>query len=224
MMTAAPQALPLARVTSVSTASAPATPRRPSRTARSGTPCRVSRTDADSVCRRHCHHNSASKIAAIRTKIQLSVGQVVLAIMDLPRYRHQTLADLMHVVLDPLMRDRVAIAYSQPKDAPDGNEPSVAGIAIWASVSDAVDAKITEQVKAGVFPVRLTNEDWVSGDTVWLLDVIAGDRKQATAVLANFKQVSGERLVKVHPIVARSVEAGALARMRMGGKHDTNSR
>ncbi len=160
--------------------------------------------------------SSAAKIDAIRTKIQLSVGQVVLAIMDLPRYRHQTLADLMHVVLDPLMRDRVAIAYTQPKDAPPGSEPSVAGIAIWASVSDAVDAKLTEQVKAGVFPVRLSNEDWVSGESVWLLDVIAADRKQATAVLANFKQLSGDKPVKVHPIVARSVEAGVLDKMRVG--------
>ena len=157
----------------------------------------------------------AAKIDAIRTKIQLSVGQVVLAIMDLPRYKHHTLADLMHVVLDPLMRDRVAIAYSQPKDAVAGSEPSVAGIAIWASVSDAVDAKITEQVKAGVFPVRLANEDWVSGEIVWLLDVIAADRKQATAVLANFRQLSGERQVKVHPIVARSVETEILERMRV---------
>jgi hemolysin-activating ACP:hemolysin acyltransferase len=52
-----------------------------------------------------------------------------------------------------------------------------------------VDAKITEQVKAGVFPVRLANEDWTSGDKVWLLDVIAGDRKAATAVLANFRRL-----------------------------------
>ena len=157
----------------------------------------------------------AAKISEIRTKIQLSVGQVVLAIMDLPRYRHQTLADLMHVVLDPLMRDRVAIAYAQPKDVAVGSEPSVAGIAIWASVSDAVDAKLTEQVKAGVFPVRLANDDWVSGDTVWLLDVIAADRKQATAVLSNFKQLSGDRFVKVHPIVARSVETAVLEKMRV---------
>jgi cytolysin-activating lysine-acyltransferase len=157
----------------------------------------------------------AAKIDAIRTKIQLSVGQVVLAIMDLPRYRHQTLADLMHVVLDPLMRDRVAIAYTQPKGAPEGSEPSVAGIAIWASVSDAVDTKLTEQVRAGVFPVRLSNEDWVSGETIWLLDVIAADKKQATSVLANFKQLSGDKPVKVHPIVARSVEAGVLDRMRV---------
>jgi len=32
---------------------------------------------------------------------------------------------------------------------------------------------------------------------VWLLDVIAGDRKAATAVLANFRQLSGERAVKI---------------------------
>ncbi len=157
----------------------------------------------------------AAKIDTTAKKIQLSVGQVVLAIMDLPRYRHQTLADLMHVVLDPLMRDRVAIAYTQSKDAPAGSEPSVAGIAIWASVSDAVDAKLTEQVKAGVFPVRLSNEDWVSGETIWLLDVIAADKKQATAVLANFKQLSGDSHVKVHPIVTRSVEAGVLDKMRV---------
>ncbi|MEO9131458.1 MAG: toxin-activating lysine-acyltransferase [Sphingomonas sp.] len=156
-----------------------------------------------------------AKIAALRTKIQLSVGQVVLAIMNLPRYRHQSLADLLHVVLDPLMRDRVAIAYSRTEGKPEGDEQSVAGIAIWASVSDAVDAKITEQVKAGVFPVRMANEDWVSGETLWLLDVIAGDRKQATAVLANFRQLSGERPVKIHPIVARSVDPAVLEKMRV---------
>src|SRR5690242_7737076 len=52
-----------------------------------------------------------------------------------------------------------------------------------------------------------------SGDTVWLLDVIAGDRKAATAVLANFRQLSGERAVKIHPIVARLVEEEVLAKL-----------
>ena len=77
-----------------------------------------------------------------------------------------------------------------------------------------MDAKITEQVKAGVFPVRLASEDWASGDRVWLLDVIAGDRKAATAVLANFRQLSGEREVKIHPIVGRLVDAEILQKLR----------
>jgi hypothetical protein len=112
-----------------------------------------------------------------------------------------------------MMRDRLAIAHRTVDGKPQGEE-DVAGIAIWASVSDSVDAKITEQVKAGVFPVRLANEDWVSGDKVWLLDVIAGDRKAATAVLANFRQLSGERAVKIHPLVARLMDAEILEKMK----------
>ena len=89
--------------------------------------------------------------------------------MNLPRYRHQTLGDLTHLVLDPMMRDRISIARRGVEGQPPVDD-DIAGIAIWASVSDSVDAKITEQVKAGVFPVRLANEDWVSGDKVWLPD------------------------------------------------------
>ena len=154
-----------------------------------------------------------AKIAELRTRVRLNMGQVVLAMMNLPRYRHQALGDLTHLVLDPMMRDRIAIAHRTLDGKPLG-EDDIAGIAIWASVSDAVDAKITEQVKAGVFPVRLASEDWASGDTVWLLDVIAGDRKAATAVLANFRQLSRERDVKIHPIVARLVDAEILDKMK----------
>jgi len=154
-----------------------------------------------------------AKLAELRNRVRLNMGQVVLAMMNLPRYRHQALADLTHLVLDPMMRDRMAIARrgveGQPPDQDD-----VAGIAIWASVSEAVDAKITEQVKAGVFPVRLASEDWASGDTVWLLDVIAGDRKAATAVLANFRQLSGERAVKIHPLVGRLIDQDVLEKMK----------
>ena len=155
-----------------------------------------------------------TKLAELRGRVQLSTGQAVLAMMNLPRYRHQTLADLTHLVLDPLIRDRVAFARRTVDGKPLGGDEDVAGIAIWASVSDAVDAKITEQAKAGVFPVRLGNEDWASGDTVWLLDVIAGDRKAATAVLANFRQVAGERPVKIHPIVARLIDPDVLKKLK----------
>ena len=73
--------------------------------------------------------------------------------------------------------------------------------------------KITEQVKAGAFPVRLGSDDWVSGNTVWLLDVIAADRQQATSVLANFRQLAGERSVKIHPIVGRLIDPDVLAKL-----------
>src|SRR4028119_265441 len=74
-----------------------------------------------------------NRIAALRSHVRESFGKVVMAMMMLPRYRHQSLADLQHLVLEPLMRDRIALAY------PGGSESSaasdVAGMAIWASVS-----------------------------------------------------------------------------------------
>jgi hemolysin-activating ACP:hemolysin acyltransferase len=158
-----------------------------------------------------------ARIAELRNRVQLNTGQIVLAMMNLPRYRHQTLGDLTHLVLDPMMRDRISIARRGVEGQPP-DDHDVAGIAIWASVSKAVDAKIVEQVKAGLFPVRLANEDWASGDTVWLLDVIAGDRKAATAVLTNFRQLSGERPVKMHPLVARMIDPAVLEKLQ-GNQH-----
>jgi hemolysin-activating ACP:hemolysin acyltransferase len=162
-----------------------------------------------------------AQIGALRSKIHTSVGQVVLTMMNLPRYRHQTLADLGHVLVDPLLRDRLAIAH-RSVTAEDGSvtadEDNVAGIAIWASVSAEVDARIAEQVKAGVFPVRLGADDWASGENVWLLDVIAADRQAATSVLANFRQVAGDKQIKVHPIVGRLIDPAVLERLRAGSE------
>ena len=103
----------------------------------------------------------AAKIAAIRVKLHETFGKVTLAMMTVPRYRNLSLSDLGSLVLDPLMRDRVAIA-SPAKDGA-AQEGSLSGIAIWASVSEEVDAKIREQIKAGTFPIRLKAEDWNSG-------------------------------------------------------------
>jgi hemolysin-activating ACP:hemolysin acyltransferase len=149
----------------------------------------------------------------MRSRLQSTIGQIALAMSIAPRYRHQSLADLQPLVLDPLMRDRIAIASA--KDSPEAEEASVplAGIAIWASVSDEVDAKIREQIKTGTFPVRLQPEDWASGNHYWLLDVIAPSQKMATSVLANFRQVVKQGDVRIHPIVARMVDLELLKKM-----------
>ena len=51
-----------------------------------------------------------TRIASLRSHVRESFGKVVMAMMMLPRYRQQTLADLQHLVLEPLIRDRIAIA------------------------------------------------------------------------------------------------------------------
>lgn len=157
----------------------------------------------------------ARKVAAVRAQVRESFGNVAMAMMLLPRYKHQTLSDLQHLLLDPLLRDRVAIAY--PKQLKSGETHNhladVAGMAIWASVSEEVDGKIRDQIKAGIFPLRLQGDDWVSGDINWLIDIIAPDRKATANVIANFRQVVKEGNVRLHPIVTRLVDQEALEKM-----------
>ena len=119
----------------------------------------------------------------------------------LPRYKNLSISELHSVLLNPLIRDRVAIASrkapekSQEEAGDAGTQKQnnvdagLSGIAIWASVSEEVDAKIREQIKAGVFPVRMKPDVWISGDINWLFDVIAPNQKLTISEIANFRQV-----------------------------------
>jgi cytolysin-activating lysine-acyltransferase len=129
----------------------------------------------------------------------------------LPRYRNQTVGDLQHLVLEPLIRDRVALAY--PGDKDENELADLAGMAIWASVSEDVDKRIREQIKAGSFPLRLKPEDWNSGDINWLLDVIAPNAKATAAVLANFGKVVKGGNLRLHPIITKLVDAETLQKL-----------
>jgi cytolysin-activating lysine-acyltransferase len=151
------------------------------------------------------------KIAAVRSHVRESFGKVVMAMMMLPRYRHQSLADLQHLVLEPLIRDRIAIAY--PGNTSDEQLADITGVAIWASVSEDVDASIREQIKAGTFPLKLKAEDWASGNINWLIDVIAPNQRATTSVIANFKQVVKEGGLRLHPIITRLVDPETLEKM-----------
>jgi len=153
----------------------------------------------------------AKRLAAVRSQVRESFGKIVMALMMTPRYRNQTIGDLQHLVLEPLIRDRVAIAY--PGNVQQSSLADMAGFAIWASVSDEVDARIREQVANGVFPIRLKPEEWNSGKINWLFDVVAGDTRATTNVIANFKQVVKEGSLRLHPIVTRLVDAETLQKM-----------
>jgi len=155
------------------------------------------------------------KIAQLRSGVREAFGKVVMALMVLPRYRHQTLGDLQQMVLEPLIRDRIALA--KPATAKAGPLIDFSGLAIWASVSEDVDAKIREQIKAGVFPIRLKPEDWASGEINWLLDVIAPDKASTGRVLANFGRVLKGGDLRLHPLVAGLVDEETAQKLK-GGK------
>ena len=122
-----------------------------------------------------------------------------------------------------MIRDRIAIARPT-KDEP-GMLTDVAGFAVWASVSEEVDLKIRDQIKAGTFPIRLKPEDWQSGSINWLLygearaatgsrrGPNAPDRKTTGRVIANFRQVVKEGDLRLHPQIAGLVEPEMLEKM-----------
>lgn len=159
------------------------------------------------------------KLTKATAMIHASFGQVILAMSSVPRYRNQSLADLSHLVIEPLIRDRIAL--TQPK-AEEGNEKAAlvpASIALWASVSAGTDAKIREQVKSGVFPVRLKAEEWNNGDIVWLLDVIAPTQQMATAVLGSFNKVAKRDHIHIHPIIRGLVDPEVLRKLTPNTGH-----
>ena len=152
----------------------------------------------------------AEKIAGLRSHVREGFGKVVMSMMMLPRYRHNTLMDLQHLVLEPLTRDRVAIAQRQDS-GPAGQD--IAGVAIWASLSDEAEDRLRDQISAGTWPIRLKAEDWNSGQNNWLIDVIASDQKATASVIANFRQVIKEGSLKLHPLITRLVDEATLKSM-----------
>lgn len=152
------------------------------------------------------------KLMVLRTKAHEVFGRIVVTLMTVPRYKHLSLADLQHVVLEPLLHDR--IMFAQPKTA-DGkpDENAAFGIAIWAGVSEEVDAKIQEQIKSGVFPIRLQPKDWISGKINWLLDVIAPNVELSVGSIASFQHAKQGKVVRIHPMLANIVPPKALEQL-----------
>lgn len=165
---------------------------------------------AESAAQPQLDPEIAAKIAGLRSHVRESFGKVVMSMMMLPRYRHQTIGDLQHLVLEPLIRDRVAIAQRAGEGV---QAQDIAGVAIWASVSDEADARIREQIKGGAWPLRLKAEDWNSGDNNWLLDVIAPDQRSTASVIANFRQVVKEGSLKLHPLITRLIDKETLEKL-----------
>jgi hemolysin-activating ACP:hemolysin acyltransferase len=149
--------------------------------------------------------------ANARAHVRDSFSKIVMAMMLLPRYRNQTVADLQHLVLDPLMCGRIATAY--PDNKKQNELSNVTGLAIWASVSEEADARIRSQIKVGTFPVRLKYEDWNSGKINWLLDVIAPNAKMTSTVISNFGKVVKGGSLRLHPLIAKLVDEDMLKKL-----------
>ena len=163
------------------------------------------------------------QIGNLRDTLLRRFGQVVLMFCGVSRYAHQPISELQRLCIAPMMRDRIAIAMGGNPKAKDGAEALASpmlGIAIWANVSEDVDIGIREQIREGVFPVKMKVQDWDSGDIIWLLDVVAPSRQISEKVLANFRSVlKAQKIdlpngqIRLHPVIKRTLGEDVLKTM-----------
>lgn len=80
-------------------------------------------------------------------------------------------------------------------------------------MAEANGASIAGQITAGVFPARLTADNWRSGEVIWLLDIIAPTKEATSKVLMNFSQIAGGKHAHMHPVLSKLVDDEVLERM-----------
>jgi len=149
---------------------------------------------------------SATGLAERRAQVARHLGELIFAVSRLERYRAMSVADVDALLVQPLMRRRIVFHRSSKEAA--GPE----GIAIWASVSDEVSARLGAAANSGTFPLPLQPEEWSSGDNVWLIDVIAPTKAFASATFRAFGVLMGERTFRIHPIILQNIDPASIER------------
>jgi len=136
------------------------------------------------------------------------IGETVLMMSGVARYRALSLDQFVATVIEPLRRKRVIFLAGQGADA------AFSGLAIWASASSDVSARIAESVRGGKGPVQLGPGDWASGPDIWLLDIVAPDQPAGTAIFHAFARAIDGRAFRAHPMVYAQVDPSISERIR----------
>jgi cytolysin-activating lysine-acyltransferase len=148
--------------------------------------------------------NEFAKIFARHTRVAEGFGQLMLLLMQAPRYGHLTINELSQFVLEPLTKGNILL--SRPTEKFAGVDGVAVGAAIWAKVSKEVDEKIREQIQAKTFPVKLTADEWNSGEIHWVFDIIAADLRLIEFSFANIKNHLNSTQLFAHPTLEQLLQ------------------
>ena len=143
------------------------------------------------------NEEARQKLAEGEMQFALNFMRVVSVLVRSPRYKHYALSDLEWLVIPPLRTGQCAILNVETPGL-----PVAAAVALWASVSPEVDARLSQDLSA---PIRLRPDEWRSGEILWLVDVVG--MPEAVSQLLN--RLKSERFNE------RSVK---LRRMNAGGQ------
>lgn len=150
-------------------------------------------------------------LAEVRRSFHETLGEIVGVMSQQTRYMDQTIGDIRSLVVRPLLQRCTAIARGSRKT--DDGDQQLSAVAVWAHVSPEVEGKIERQIKAGVFPIKLQEGDWRSGEHVWVLDIIAPNAAMAEAVIGQLASVVKTTDVRLHPIVTRMLDPQILEKI-----------
>lgn len=109
------------------------------------------------------------------------LGNVVSAMMRTPGFAAHTIADLEWLVAPAIATGQYSLAQARVKAT---GEIRTIGVLLWASVSDAVDARLSAASDVGI---RLTPDEWRSGDNVWIVEGI-GERSVIARQIRQLRQ------------------------------------
>ena len=112
---------------------------------------------------------SASPPTSTVRQVDVTLGQIVTILMRSTQHRERPLADLEWLVLPAILSGQCRVAQAHQS----GNAVPV-GVALWASVSTAVDQRLSDLS----VPWRLQPDEWRSGDIPWLVELVADPATQ----------------------------------------------
>jgi cytolysin-activating lysine-acyltransferase len=116
--------------------------------------------------------NASPKPSAIR-QVDVVLGQIISVFMRSPRHKTYSLADLEWRVLPGILSGQYRVVQAQQSGV-----ATPVGIALWASVSAAVDIRLSDLST----PLRLNPDEWRSGDIPWLVELVANTQVQQALV------------------------------------------
>jgi len=131
--------------------------------------------------------------AAASTRLLFRLGEIVSVMMRGPQFRAVPLGEIQALVLPPLMSGQYLVAEARSKSR---GVISPVAVALWAKVSKEVDKRLSESLDK---PIKLTPEEWKSGDIAWLI-VLTGNAQAIAPMLKKFQETT----LKGQPLKMRS--------------------
>lgn len=132
-------------------------------------------------------------------QVDVTLGQIVSVLMRSSQHRARPLADLEWLVLPAILGGQYRVAQAQQSGV-----AVPVGVALWASVSTAVDQRLSDLS----VPWRLQPEEWRSGDIPWLVELVADPATQQ-ALLKHL----GETVFKGRGVKMRARDADGKAQI-----------